>query len=320
MGKILVSASHYDVLCKEAWELLEEKGHEVIFETSRSFPAYSSEELKKILPNIDAAIIGLDEYTEEIFKVAPKLKAVAKFGVGVDNIDCQAATKYGVKVLNAPGMNSNAVAELTVGLMIDLLRKLIPLHEAVKAGAWPRSMGREIKGKTIGLLGLGSIARLVARKLQCFDAEVIAYDLYPDLKKAGELNVTMVSMDEVIEKSDILSIHIPPSPETYHLFNDATFAKMKDKAYIINAARGALIDLDALSRALKSGKLTGAALDAFEMEPLSGGEAILSCENVILTPHTGGETEEAYRNISLCTAKDIIKVLDGDIPECWVNR
>ena len=320
MGKVLVSASHFDTLCIDAKELLEKHGHEVIFDPDRKFPSYSFEELKNIIGDIDAALIGMDIYNEDVFKIAPQLKAVAKFGVGVDNIDGVAAKKYGVKVLNAPGQNSNAVAELTVCFMIDILRKVIPLHKQMEQGLWPRHIGNEIKGKTVGLLGFGAIARMVAEKLIGFGVHVIAYDLFANDEKAKALNVTMTSMEEVILKSDIVSIHIPATPETYHLFNEEMIAKMKPGSYLINAARGALVDLDSLSRALKTGHISGAALDAFEVEPLPKDSAILSCENIVLTPHTGAETKEAYRNVSLCTAKDIIAVLEGKEPEFWVNK
>lgn len=262
----------------------------------------------------------MDEYTEEVFEHAPRLKAVAKFGVGVDNIDGDAAARHGVKVLNAPGRNANAVAELTVGFMIDLIRRIVPLHQMTSQGQWPRYMGNEIRGKKIGLLGFGAIARLVAEKLGCFHADIYAYDLYPDYARAEELGVTMTSLDEIVENCDIISIHIPPSKETYHMFNDGLLSRMKDGAYLINAARGSLVDMGALAKNLKSGKIAGAALDAFETEPLDKGDPILSCENLIVTPHTGGETYEAYRDISICTAEDIVRVLDGKEPVYWVNK
>lgn len=319
MGKILVSASHFDTICQEAWELLEENGHEVIFDGKREFPAYSYEELKALIKDVDAALIGMDVYDEKVFELAPKLKAVAKFGVGVDNIDCEAAKRHGVKVLNAPGQNSNAVAELTVGFILDLLRFVLPLHKKMEKGLWPRYLGTEIRGKTIGLLGFGAIARLVAEKLRGFDVRVIAHDLFPMEEEARRLGVTMTAQEEVITKSDVVSIHIPASRENYHLFDDEMFAKMKRGAYLVNAARGALVDLDALSRSIQSGQIAGAALDAFEVEPLSLNAPILKCENVILTPHTGAETREAYQNVSLCTCRDIVAVLRGEEPSHCVN-
>ena len=319
MGKILVSASHFDTLCKDAWGLLEKNGHEVIYDKTRSFPAYSFEELKDIIGDIDAAIIGMDKYTEEVFEIAPKLKAVAKFGVGVDNIDLVAAKKHGVKALNAPGQNSNAVAELTVCYILDMLRKVIPIHEELKEGNWPRWIGSELRGKTVGLVGFGAIARLVAKKLQGFDVQIKAYDLYMNQKLADELGVKACSLDEIIETSDVVSLHIPVSDDTYHMFNTEMFMRMKKGSYLVNAARGGLVDLDDLTKALREGQLAGAALDAFEMEPLPKGMEIFNY-NVVCTPHIGAESFEAYRDVSLCVSKDIIRVLAGEEPEHCVNR
>ena len=323
MKKVLVSASHYDTLCQDAWKLFEENGVEVIFDPNKSFPAYTTEEIEA-MPDKDeivAAVIGMDDFRDERkYQALPNLKAVAKFGVGVDNIDGELAKKYGVKGLNAPGQNSNAVAELTVAFMLDLLREVIPLHKDMEKGEWPRFMGTEIKGKTVGLLGFGAIARLVAKKLRAFDVNVLAYDLFPNEEKAKELGVKMTTQEEVITASDIVSIHIPATPETHHMFNAETIATMKDGAYLINPARGALVDLDALAEALLSGKLSGAALDAFEVEPLPVDAPILKCRNIVLTPHTGAETKESYYNVSMTTAKDILKVLNGEEPEHCVNR
>lgn len=323
MASVLVSASHFDTLCQDAWKLFADSGLKVIFDPARSFPAYSSEEIEAMPEREDivAALIGMDDFRDERkYKALPNLKAVAKFGVGVDNIDGALAKRYGVVALNAPGQNSNAVAELTVGFMLDLLRHVVPLHKEMEKGRWPRFMGGELKGKTVGLLGFGAIARLVAKKLQCFDVEVLAYDLYPNEKAAAELGVTMTDLQSVITRSDIVSIHIPATPETHHLFNRETIATMKDGAFLVNAARGALVDLDDLADALQSGKLAGAALDAFEVEPLPLDAPILQCENIVLTPHTGAETRESYYNVSMTTAADILRVLKGETPKFQVNR
>lgn len=150
--------------------------------------------------------------------------------------------------------------------------------------------------------------------------EVIAFDLYPNEQAAKEIGVRMTTQEEVITKSDIVSIHIPATPETHHLFNKETIASMKDGAYLINPARGALVDLDAVAEALTSGKLAGAAMDAFEVEPLPLDSPILKCENIVLTPHTGAETKESYYNVSMTTARDIIKVIKGEEPEHCVNK
>lgn len=319
MGKILISSSHFDTLCMDAWRLVESRGHEVIYDPSRGFPAYTQEELKQILPDIDGTLIGLDQYTEELFSAAPKLKVVAKFGVGVDNIDVNAATSHGVRVVNTPGINSNSVAELTIGFMLDLLRSITPLHQKMEQGIWQRYIGSELKGKTIGLLGFGAIARSVAEKLNAFGANVIAYDLYPNEKEAKRLQVRLTTMNEVIEKSDIVSIHIPATAETHHLFDAKMFSRMKKGAYLINTARGALVNLNDLKDALQSGQLSGAALDAFEEEPLSPDSPIFQCPNVILTPHTGAETADSYRRVALTACECICDVLDGKEPRFHIN-
>lgn len=320
MGKILVSASHFHTLCRSAWDLLEANGHEVIYDPQRQFPAYSFEELQQIIGDIDAAIIGMDKYTEEVFQMAPKLKAVAKFGVGVDNIDLEAAKRHGVAALNAPGQNSNAVAELTVGFILDLLREVFPIQKELEKGNWVRCLGNELKGKTVGLLGFGAIARLVAKKLAAFDVNIQAYDIYMNEELAASMGVKVVSREEVICNSDIVSLHIPVTEDTHHLFDAKMFAKMKKGAYLINAARGGLVDLDALCDALKSGQIAGAALDAFEVEPLSADAEIFRSGNVICTPHIGAETREAYHNVSMTVSQDIVAVLDGRTPIHWVNR
>ena len=323
MASVLVSASHFDTLCQDAWKLFTDNGVKVLFDPARAFPAYSSEEIEALPEKDDivAALIGMDEFRDERkYRALPNLKAVAKFGVGVDNIDGELAKRYGVKALNAPGQNSNAVAELTVAFILDLLRRVVPLHKDMEQGKWPRFMGTEIKGKTVGLLGFGAIARLVAKKLRAFDVDLLAFDLYPNEKAAAELGVTMTTREAVITQSDIVSIHIPATPDTHHLFNRETFAAMKDGAYLVNAARGALVDLDALAEAMQSGKIAGAALDAFEVEPLPLDAPILKCENIVLTPHTGAETRESYYNVSMTTAADILRVLKGEEPKFWVNR
>ena len=237
----------------------------------------------------------------------------------MDNIDLVAAKKHGVKALNAPGQNSNAVAELTVCYILDMLRKVIPIHEELKEGNWPRWIGSELRGKTVGLVGFGAIARLVAKKLQGFDVQIKAYDLYMNQKLADELGVKACSLDEIIETSDVVSLHIPVSDDTYHMFNTEMFMRMKKGSYLVNAARGGLVDLDDLTKALREGQLAGAALDAFEMEPLPKGMEIFNY-NVVCTPHIGAESFEAYRDVSLCVSKDIIRVLAGEEPEHCVNR
>ena len=319
MGKVLVTSSHFETLCQSAKKLLMDAGHEPVVYQGE-LPYMSFEEIDGVIGDIDGAIIGLDDWTDEVFQIAPKLKVVAKFGVGTDNIDKESAARHGIKVINAPGINANAVAELTVGLIIDMLRGITQLHMAMTKGQWVRALGSELEGRTVGLMGFGAIAKLVAKKLQGFDVKVLAYDLYPDHETAKRYGVELVTADEVIEKSDILSIHVPSTPETFHMFDDAVFARMKPGAYLVNAARGAIVDTQALLRALNTGRLAGAALDAFENEPLKADDPLLLSGKVVCTPHTGAETKETYHKVSMCAAQGVIDVLAGKDPQFWVNR
>ncbi len=319
MGKVLVTSSHFETLCQSAKKLLIDAGHEPVVYQGE-LPYMSFEEIAKVIGDIDGAIIGLDDWTDAVFQIAPKLKVVAKFGVGTDNIDKQSASRHGIKVINAPGINANAVAELTVGLIIDMLRSVTQLHMAMTKGQWVRALGSELESRTVGLMGFGAIAKLVAKKLQGFDVKVLAYDLYPDYETAKRYGVELVTVDEVIEKSDILSIHIPSTPKTFHMFDDAVFARMKPGAYLVNAARGAIVDTRALLRALNAGRLAGAALDAFENEPLKEDDPLLLSGKVVCTPHTGAETKETYHKVSMCVAQGVIDVLAGKEPQFWVNR
>ena len=319
MGKVLVTSSHFETLCLEAKKLLEGAGHEAVVYKGE-LPYMSFEQIAAVIGDIDGAIVGLDDWTDAVFNIAPKLKVVAKFGVGTDNIDKESAKRHGIKVINAPGINSNAVAELTIGVILDVLRSITSLHMALCEGEWRRSLGNELEGRTVGLMGFGAIARLVAKKLQGFDVRVLAYDLYPDHETAKKYGVELVSQEEILRESDIVSVHVPSTKETYQMFDDEAFAKMKKGSYLINAARGAVVDTQALLRALDSGKLAGAALDAFENEPLEKGDPLLTCGKVICTPHTGAETRETYHKVSMCVAQGVVDVLAGKDPTYWVNR
>lgn len=312
--KVLVTATHYSKLCNEAKQLLESNGC-IVIENKFDRPFLTYEELEQIVPEIDAAIIGLDTWDEAVFKIAPKLKVVSKFGVGIDNIDVVKAHEYGIQVTNVPGGNSNAVAELTIGFILGALRKIPQQHQSVNNGGWDRRIGGELRGKTIGLLGFGNIAQLVAEKLQGFRVHVVAYDKYPNMEKAKQYDVNMVSLEEVLQQSDVVSMHLPSLKETYHMMGREQFAMMKDQAYFINTARGVLVDEAALYDALTSGKLAGAAIDVYENEPVSEDHPLLRLDNIITTPHCAAETYETYRAVSLITAKATLDVLAGKSPE-----
>lgn len=313
MKKVFVGTYNYSRNCPESKAFLEAKGFEVI-ENPYQRP-YSRDELLAIVEDLDAVITGVDEWDEDLFSRAKKLKSIAKFGIGVDNIDVRAAIAHGVKVSNAQA-STNAVAELVIGFMVALERNMIAGDRICKAGRWDRMVGGEIAGKKIGLLGFGKIARLVAKKLKGFDVNVFAFDKYPDAAAAAALDVRLVGLDELLAQCDIVSLHLPSTPETRKSVGAAVFSRMKDGAFFINTGRGAIVDEDALCEALRSGKLAGAAADVFDPEPPEAGNRLFSLPNFICTPHWGSDTIETIRLVGSITAKATVDVVcAGKDPE-----
>ncbi|MBD2871099.1 phosphoglycerate dehydrogenase [Paenibacillus arenilitoris] len=310
--KVLVTATNYSALCPEAKRLLEEAGCEIV--ENRLGRPHAREELIPLVTDIHGVIAGVDTWDEEVFRLAPNLKAIARFGVGVDNIDLAKASERGIKVSNVPGGNANAVAELAVGLILSLLRNIPALQQSAKRGHWDRRVGEELAGKTVGLLGFGHIAQMVARKLQGFEVRLIAFDKYPNEAKASELGVELASSDQVLLESDIVSMHLPSLKETRHMMSHAQFAMMKSSAYFINTARGALVDEEALYKALHERMIAGAAIDVFEVEPVSADNPLFRLDNLLATPHTAAETAETYRRVGLVTARALLDVFAGKDP------
>jgi D-3-phosphoglycerate dehydrogenase / 2-oxoglutarate reductase len=310
--KILVTPPNYSRLCPFAKKRLEDNGCEVV-ENTFGRPITTAE-LKERVGDIDGAIIGVDVWNEEIFSLAPKLKVMSRFGVGVDNFDIPAAHKRGIVATNAPGCNSNAVAEQTIGLIIAAMRAIPQLQVTTRQGAWDRFVGHEIVGRTVGLMGFGNIARKVARKLSGFEVAIVAFDKYPNLAAAAELGVAMVTADEVLSRSDVVCMLLPSLPETRHFMNRETFARMKDGAYFVNTARGALVDEAALAEAVRSGKLTAAGVDVYEVEPTSANNPLFQIDRLVTTPHTAAETFETYTAVGEVTATAVLDVLAGRQP------
>jgi D-3-phosphoglycerate dehydrogenase len=320
MKKIFITVPPFGKYCQDAKKLLEDQGYEVVI-SPKNLPYHTFEELKPLIGEYDAVIVGLDDWNEEVFKIAPRLKVVAKFGVGVDNVDLAAATKRGIKVINAKGGNSQAVAELAVALMLASARNIVYQHERLTgAGEWVRVTGMEISGKTIGLLGFGDIARRVAKLLTGFEVKILASDPLVDAAAASRHGVALVSVEDVLSQSDIVSLHIPAIASNYHFMNAERFGKMKKGAIVINTARGAVLDEEALLGALHSGQIAAAALDVYEHEPIDHTSPLTREPRIICTPHTAAETLEAIHGVGYMVAKDVIEALEGRTPINWVNR
>jgi len=318
MKKILVSATNYSRYCTKAKRLLVDNGCEVI-ENPHGRP-FTFDELKPIVGEIDGVVAGVDNWNENVFRIAPRLKIIARFGVGVDNIDIARAAEHGIAVTNCPGINANAVAEQAVGLLLSIVRQIPRLNASTSKGKWERLMFPELRGKRLAMLGFGAVACKFAQKMAGFDMEMVACDKYPNYEKAKELNVKMVTFEEAISTADFISIHLPALPELYHIINSQTISMMKDGVYIVNTARGVLADENAVYDALKSGKIAGYASDVFEVEPARQDNKLFELDNYVCTPHTAAETYENYEQCGLVTAKAILDVFAGKTPENLLNK
>ncbi len=247
---------------------------------------------------------------------ARSLKAVGRAGVGVDNIDVNAATARGIAVLNAPGGNTIAAAELTVALMLVLARQISDADASMRQGRWDRALfrGVELKGKTLGLIGAGRIGGEVAIRCQAFGMDVIVYDPYLPSGRAEALGVDLVDLGRVLREADMISIHVPLNEETRHLVDADALDRMKDTAFIVNASRGGVVDEAALAQGLAGGKIAGAALDVFVEEPLSADSPLLTAPNLVLTPHLGASTAEAQIAVAVEVSEGLRDVLGkGDL-------
>jgi len=278
----------------------------------------SAEELLQVIDNYDAVIVrGRTKITEEVLSAGGKLKVVGRMGVGVDNIDLKAAKAHGVTVVNAPVATTVSVAELTMGLMLSLIRHIPKANAGMKEGEWLKKelKGTELFQKTLGVIGFGHIGEAVGRRAMAFDMKVLACDPIrpPDeIKSAGAIPV---GLNDLVEQSDIITMHIPHIEATHYLLNEETFKIMKDGVRIICAARGGVIDQNALLSALESGKVAGAALDVFEKEP-PGEDPLVMHPNVICTPHLGAQTAEAQLRAGFDILSEVTAALDKE-PLRW---
>jgi D-3-phosphoglycerate dehydrogenase len=296
--------------------ILEEAGLE-----ARVQPGLSPEELVAAAKDVDGILVrSASHVTEEVIEAAPRLRAVGRAGIGVDNIDLRAASRHGVLVMNTPLANATTTAELAVAHMMSLARHLPAADASMKAGRWDKSalVGREITGKTLVIVGLGKIGRITAERGLGLKMDVIAYD--PFLTGESPVpGVTLVDLDEALRRADFLSIHVPKSPETLGLIDAAAMKRMKPSACLINCARGGIIVEADLLAALEAGEIGGAALDVYESEPLAEDSPLRSAPNIQLTPHLGASSSEAQVRVSTEIAKQMVDYLLHDEARCAVN-
>jgi len=282
----------------------------------------SDEELREAIGGYDAILVrSATKLTPELIERAARLKVIGRAGTGVDNVDIPAATRRGIVVANAPESNSVAAAEHTLALMLALCRNVPRAHGSLAGGAWerPKFKGTELYGKTLGVVGFGRIGQLVAKRALGFGMEVLAFDKFVSAERFRELGVEgAASLEELLGRADIVSLHVPKTPDTVDLVDAGAIATMKDGARLVNCARGELVDLDALLAGLDSGKLAGAALDVFPSEPFTD-HPLLSRGDVVATPHLGASTAEAQDRAGLVTAEQVTAALTGGVVTNAVN-
>jgi len=274
-------------------------------------PGLSLEELKEIIPEYDAIIIRSETKLKgDLIEAADRLKVIGRAGIGLDNVDLPAATKKGVVVMNTPQENAIAAAEHTIAMMLSISRKIPQATASMKAGKWEKKkfMGVELYNKTLGVIGVGVIGTIVVDRARALKMKVIGYDPYLSKEIAEKKGVELVSLDELLGRSDYISVHTPLTDETRNLIDKNAFMKMKDGVILINCARGGIVNEKDLYDAIKRGKVAGAALDVFEKEPAIG-NPLLELEEVISTPHLGAATEEAQENVAIAISQQVVDYL-----------
>jgi len=279
-------------------------------------PKITNQDLLSMIQEYDIVIVrGRTKITKEVVSKGNNLKIIGRAGVGLDNIDLKSADSRGIKVFNTPLASTNAVAELTIGLMITLSRGIVRGDIGIKQGKWLKHelMGFELKGKTLGIIGMGRIGTRVARLAKTFGMKILVFDIIELSEELlDELEAKIIALDELLASSDFITLHVTLTKETHKMINEEKLKKMKKTAYIINASRGAVIDEKALLNAIKSGSIKGAALDVFEFEPPVSSE-LVKLQNVVTTPHIGAQTKEAQELAATLLAKKII----DDIPNLF---
>jgi D-3-phosphoglycerate dehydrogenase len=293
-------------------------GHDLVF--SQVGHQLNESELMEVLPGCAGSLAGSEPYTRSVIAAAAAqgLKVIARAGVGYDAVDLEAATEHGVAVTITPGTNQDAVAEHTFAMILALAKNVVPQHNLVKAGQWPRRANQPLRGKTLGVMGLGRIGKAVALRGKAFLMNVVAYEPYPDQAFVKEHGIPLLPFDDVMKQSDWLTLHMPMSPESSKCINKRSLGLMKPAAYVINTARGGIINEPDLFDALNNKRIAGAGLDVFDVEPPGANHPLLALDNVVFTAHTAGVDVQSRDDMALLAAQAIAKLLAGEWPADWV--
>lgn len=313
---VLILSQKYQGKMEFVREFLQSRGCSLA-ERNIRYPI-DEDQLVELVRDADGLITGLEQITPRVFENANRLRVVSAGGVGYDHIDVEEATRRGIAVCICAGCNNHSVAELAFGMMIGLSRQLFPADRDMRQGGWRRFEGPELWGKTLGIVGLGRVGRSVALLGRAFNMRILATDIAWDLTFANQTGVSYVPLEKLAAEADYLSLHVPLTPLTHHLVDERLLGLMKPTAYLINTARGPVVKESALVDALRSGRIAGAGLDVFEVEPHPSNPYV-DFENVILTPHIGGSTYDAFDRASYLALVNVTAVLNGQAPHCQVN-
>jgi D-3-phosphoglycerate dehydrogenase len=309
---VLVASRSFGKNCPEVVAQMERAGCAFTrFDFER---APTEDELVAKVADADVLISGTEPVTARVLAAAPRLKVISKHGVGYENVDLAAARARGVPVCIAGGAIADSVADLAMGLILAVVRQIPHGDASTRAGQWKRLVGPELRGKTLGIVGLGQIGKGLARRARGFGMELLAHDAVEDAAFAASWGVRYVPLDELLSRSDVVSLHAPVTPQTRHLINRDRLGRMKPSAYLVNTARGELVDEAALYDALKAGTIAGAATDVFQAEPPGKDHPLLTLANVVATPHSAGQTPEGLRRMGEITAENAMRVLRGQAP------
>jgi D-3-phosphoglycerate dehydrogenase len=309
-GSVLVTTPSFGARSEAPWTALAEEG--LVARTDTGRHPLAARDLADVVGTADALIVGLDRVDASVLAAAPALRVVAKHGVGVDNIDLAAVAARGVTVVNAPGSNTGAVADLAFALLLATVRQLVPAHTATATGKWQRFYGPELAGRTLAVIGFGRIGQAVARRAAGFDMRLVAHDPFVPDERIAELGAQPLTLEECLRRADAVTLHVPGAGGR-PLLDAERLALLKPGAYLVNTARGDLVDEQALADALTSGRLAGAGLDAFATEPPAG-SPLLTAPNVVLTPHMGAFSDDANAAMGTTVVRDIARVLRGEPP------
>jgi D-3-phosphoglycerate dehydrogenase len=320
--RVLVAPAHLRAIEFTFAPLLRDAGYTIHYpsryEVDSDKPMNEAESLAEV-PGCIASLAGSEPYTRRVIEkaAAAGLKVIARAGVGYDAIDLQAATDHGIAVCYAPGTNQEAVAEHAYMLMLALVRNLREQDIELRQGKWPRRAVGHLRGKTLGIIGLGRIGKEMAKRAIPFGLEVIATEILPDHEFAKAHNVTLVPLEELLKRSDIVTLHVPKTPLTKNIINCDTLALMKPSAYLLNTSRGGIVQEKDLYDALVAKKIAGAGLDVYEVEPPSA-NPLFTLDNIIVTAHTAGVDERSRQEMARLPAQAIVKLLAGEWPADWI--